>query len=380
MSDTEKRLTEEQVNEISEALELNKGVNTKVLNDVMEKEIPEEERKLVKGEINFEVNPNTGLGNPVVADGSVEFDKDLTLDELANMNSFEYKDYEVTEDMVKKSDIASDLSEEEVYEIYNLVMRYQSGEKFNIYNEMPKFMKKEVDNMFIASGRSMTKKEISKFVMDNLIHEIKLDQAFIDLNETIRNELALPSMTEMYSEFMKETFEKSLIEVSEKIKDKDPEKAKLLRDVSEVYSKTYTFEELIEGLNNRKVRQFIKDTSKYKKLCNSFNGKYIDSRFKITNIDVCRQTLMNCAPEIGEEYIKKFIMLICKVCERKDPNDILDHTFMYYTVQNIRLLEHDQFEGDVLTDKRSDMYNMVIENIKKVVEEIKKKENENRKK
>ena len=79
---------------------------------------------------------------------------------------------------------------------------------------------------------------------------------------------------------------------------------------------------------------------------------------------------MKCIPELEEDYVNKFIMLFCKVCENKNPDNIEDHVFMYYTIQNIRLLEHDKLD-EMIEDKRSDMYLTVTENIKKVIEKIK---------
>ena len=131
-----------------------------------------------------------------------------------------------------------------------------------------------------------------------------------------------------------------------------------------------TYEEMMESLSNRKVRQYIKDPSKYKKMCNNFNRKYENSRFKISDIFMCKRVIMKCIPELEEDYVNKFIMLFCKVCENKNPDNIEDHVFMYYTIQNIRLLEHDKLD-EMIEDKRSDMYLTVTENIKKVIEKIK---------
>ena len=364
-------LTNENVQEIVKELELEKGEKTKILDNVLL--MPNKKEEMVKAEIQYEINPETGLGQPSVLSDDINFDLDIDLEDLSNIDTSDLDNMKITKEMIKSSEATDGISDEETIELLNYINRYQSNEKFNIYNELPEFMKKTVDSFYKQSGGQMNKKEITTLIVNSLIQEIKMDQAFYDLNEVIKNELKIPSMSEMYAEFMRENFELKIKEQAELIKDTDPEKSKLLFEVSETYTKTYTYDVLIEALNNRKVRQYIKDDSKYKKMCSSFNRKYINSRFKITDISICARIIKKCLPELEDEYIKKFIMLICKVCEDLNPDNITDHVFMYYTVQNIRLLEHEQFDEN-FADTRSDMYNIVTENIKKVISEIKSRE------
>lgn len=362
-------LTNEHVQEIIEELKLGKGQNTKILNDVIEK--PREgNEELVKAEIQYEINPETGLGQPSPISDDINFDLDISLEDLENADTSDLDNMKITKEMIESSEATQGISDDEAIELLSFIEKYQSSPKSNMYNELPSFIKKGVDDMYAKAGGSMSKKEITTIVMDSLIQEIKMDQAFYDLNEAVKNELKMPSMSEMYAEFMKENFEIKIREEAEKIKETNPEKAETLIKISDAYSKTYTYEEMMESLSNRKVRQYIKDPSKYKKMCNNFNRKYENSRFKISDIFMCKRVIMKCIPELEEDYVNKFIMLFCKVCENKNPDNIEDHVFMYYTIQNIRLLEHDKLD-EMIEDKRSDMYLTVTENIKKVIEKIK---------
>lgn len=330
----------------------------------------EEKLELEEVEMDLAIDEHTGLATPTVID---DLELDINLDNIADIEESDIKNIVIDEAAIKKSDIGKEISDEDAMKLLSFITKYEEDEKLNLYNEMPEFLRKKVNEMYLECGGQMSKPEISKLIVDNIIYEIKVDQAFFDLNEAIKNELKIPTMGEMYSEFMKETFEQKLIQQADAIREANPEKADLLVNISKTYSTTYTFERLIEGLNNRKVRQFIKDPSRFRKMCNNFNRKYINSRFTISNIMMCEPIIAKCIPELEDEYIKKFIMLFCKVCEDMNPDEVLDHVFMYYTIQNIRLLDHDKFENNFI-DTRTEMYNTVVANIMKTVEEIKKRE------
>ena len=365
-------ISDEELEQVVETLESSKSENSNVLADIIKSDTPKEE--LETAEINVAVDPETGEQTNLGFAQRIMDEYDITLDDINNVDTSDFENMKITKDMILNSDLNKDneITDVQVIELLSFFEKYDSGEKISLYNEMPSFMKEMVDKIY-ADGRGQLKKsEIAKIITDQMISEIKMDQAFLDLNEAIKNELKIPSLSDLYTEFIKENFEEKLLEVANQVEAENPEKAKMLREVSESYKLTYTFELMREALKNRKTRQFIKDTSKYKKMCKKFNDKYINSRFKISSVDMCYGAIKSAMPELDDEYIKKFIMLFCKSCDMLNPDNINDHVIMYYTIQNIRLLQHEEsiLEGTEAT--RSDMYNTVIENINKTVEEIKK--------
>lgn len=365
------KLTEEQIDQVVETLEDSKSEKSNVLEEIINTESPKEDMEKI--EIQVAVDPETGEETNLGFIENIMKEHDITLEDINNVDISDFDNMKITKEMLLNSEIASDeeVPEEQILELLSFIERYESGEKFSLYNSMPEFLKKGVDKLY-AEGRGQLKRgEIAKIVVDQMISEIKMDQAFLDLNEAIKNELKIPSLSDLYTEFIKENFEEKLLEIADQVEEENPEKAKMLRGVSDTYKKTYTFEVLRDALSNRKVRQFIKDTSKFKKMCRKFNDKYINSKFKISSVDMCYGAIHSAIPELSDEYIKKFIMLFCKTCENMNPDDLNDHVFMYYTIQNIRLLQHEEslIEGAGEAD-RSEMYTTVIENIKKTVREI----------
>lgn len=373
MEENKVTLSEEELDQVVEVLEESKSPNSNVLSDIIKEESPKEDLEPV--EVKVAVDPVTGQETNLGFVESIMDEYDITLDDIQNVDISDFDNMKITKEMFMNSEFAQDeeIPDDQIMDLLAFIEKYESGEKFNIYNELPEFMKKGVDKLYYEGRGQLKKNEICKIVVDQMISEIKMDQAFMDLNEAIKNELKIPTLSDLYTEFIKENFEEKLLEIADQVEEENPEKAKMLRDVSNTYKKTYSFEVLREALSNRKVRQGIKDTSKFKKTCKKFNDKYINSRFKISSIDMCYGAIHSAIPEMSDEYIKKFIMLFCKACENMNPDDINDHVFMYYTIQNIRLLQHDEslIGGD---GTRSEMYDIVIQNIKDTVEAIKEYE------
>lgn len=67
-----------------------------------------------------------------------------------------------------------------------------------------------------------------------------------------------------------------------------------------------------------------------------------------------------------EEDIKKFIILITKSCESKDPLSVIDASYMYYMMRNIIMLKHTQ---EAKTDFAAELISNIIETISFITNE-----------
>ncbi len=278
----------------------------------------------------------------------VRADADVSLSDIVGEQTFDLNKVEITRDMVKTQigaqyNNGNDMSDEDSEQLFEVMMRFKKGEKFNVYNALPEAIKRPINKMAMEEGSNSSKNDIAKLVVGQFMSDLQIDKAFIEFNDAIQKELKLMNFTEMYSEHRLEVMEVKLLESADKIEAESPEKAEMLRDISRVFTDTYMMGTMKNALNNRKNRQFIRDTSKYNKLCSNFNLKYENSKFKINNVmllfGILDRKLID-HPEITNEDIMRFIMLFCKECDMKDSNNILDHTFMYYTIQNILMLDY----------------------------------------
>jgi len=328
----------------------NKGIETNP--------IPLAERqKVTEIEANVLVDNKTGEFKLMDA-GIQDIDADVSLSDIVGERTFDLNEIEITRDMVKTkigADYAGDnMSDEDSAQLFEVMMRFKKGEKFNVYNALPEAIKRPIDKMAMEAGSKANKNDIAKLVVTQFMSDLQIDKAFIDFNDAIQKELKLMNFTEMYSEHRLEVMEVKLLESANHIESENPEKAEMLRSISRIFTDTYMMGTMRNALNNRKNRQFIKDTSKYGKICRSFNSKYENSKFKINNVMLLLGILNRKFadnPEITDEDIMRFIMLFCRECEMKNSNNILDHVFMYYTVQNILMLDYanDTEESNVFT-------------------------------
>ena len=328
----------------------NKGIETNP--------IPLAERqKVTEIEANVLVDNKTGEFKLMDA-GIQDINADVSLSDIVGERTFDLNEIEITRDMVKTkigADYAGDnMSDEDSAQLFEVMMRFKKGEKFNVYNALPEAIKRPIDKMAMEAGSKANKNDIAKLVVTQFMSDLQIDKAFIDFNDAIQKELKLMNFTEMYSEHRLEVMEVKLLESANHIESENPEKAEMLRSISRIFTDTYMMGTMRNALNNRKNRQFIKDTSKYGKICRSFNSKYENSKFKINNVMLLLGILNRKFadnPEITDEDIMRFIMLFCRECEMKNSNNILDHVFMYYTVQNILMLDYanDTDESNMFT-------------------------------
>ena len=79
----------------------------------------------------------------------------------------------------------------------------------------------------------------------------------------------------------------------------------------------------------------------------------------------------NLPSYINMDDIRKFLITFCKYCRNFKPENIVEHTFMYYFIMNIRTL--DIYNKD--DEKDNEFYKKFINNIVSFIDLIIKKEN-----
>ena len=350
----QQELKESDIDAIAEVLAANVNEDIQKLRNMPSNQgietnpIPLEERQPVtEVEANVSIDNRTGEFRLMDMNG-VPKDANVTLSDIVGEETFDLDQIEITQNMVKTKigpqyNNGKEMSDEDATQLFEVMMRFKKGEKFNVYNDLPESIKKPIDKMAMEAGFGASKNDIAKLVVNQFMSDMQIDKAFIEFNDAIQKELKLMNFTEMYSEHRVEVMEVQLLESANRIESVDPEKAEMLRNISKVFTDTYMMSTMKNALNNRKNRQFIKDTSKYSKICRSFNSKYEKSQFKINNVLLLFEVLNRRFAdntEITENDIMRFVMLFCRECEMKDSNNILDHVFMYYTIQNILMLDY----------------------------------------
>lgn len=374
------QLKDSEIDVLVETLQSNIDEDLKTLrempsNTLNDNPIPVEERPEVN-KVLAEISVNPESGEFVFSDTSnnvntKESDKSIS-DVVSDNKSFDLNNMNITEDMIKESSSIPELTDDEIKDLFNLIIDFRAGKKISFYNALPERMKQLIMNMGAASGIPIkdikaSRNMMAKNLLEQIIDDIKLDQAIVDFNKSITTELDIPNIANMYTSYRQEIIEDKMLETANKIESENPEKAELLRNIAITFKDTYEMGTMKHALEKRKNRQYIKDTKKYNKVCNAFNAKYENSSFKINDVKLLLPVLRKQFPNIDHEYLMQLVMLFCRECNLKNSNDIIDHTFMYYTIQNILMMSY------ITTDDNDDssFLNILRNNLLAIIEQIK---------
>jgi hypothetical protein len=301
------------------------------------------------------VDPVTGVETKI---NSPELSTKSLTEELENTN------IELDPEMGKDSLKGFGLSDEEAMKVFDIISRYKAGEKFNIYHELPEKIQNIVRGL---NGNNMaTINATARDLLNHFINEIESDKAFVDLQVSISNELKQINISQMYNDELKQNMEVELPKKADELEAAgEIEKANTLRVISETFIDSYTLKTVLHELNNNQsIRKKIrKDLSRYKRFVNEFNYKYLKSKFKIKDIKLLEKVLPEVLKNEGitVDDVKKFIIVICKVTKNMSPENIIEHTFMYYTIQNLLMLQYVDLD---VSEFGKQIYDNVVQAIK----------------
>ena len=307
-----------------------------------------------------EVDPESGqpTGTHVAVVGWGMGRKENLFDDFLGIDDDELKpsseaDTDITESHVSKAMDSKDLKADfaTIEKVKELIMKRNRGERIK-YSELPEVLKEQVNPVVAALGRGYTSQQIKavrNMMADDIIESFyseiitqKIDKEVVDLDTSIKN-LAKTEYVDVNSDQRKQHFNTFVIkfpQMAEKIKDTDPEKAKVMLDVSEGFKQAHSMEEMYAAYGNSKIRVRRIDVEKLDKTIRRFNYKYENSTMVIRDISSAVDVLSrHVNKRISLTAIKTFVAIICKYCENMKPSNLAEHTFMYYLINNILSLD-----------------------------------------
>lgn len=359
-------MTEEQINEVTRVLEENVSEDVKHLREINDTPFPHNtinKPELLEGEALVEINPVTGeqviIGS---ADGKTE--NDVTISDIVDGT-----DEDILNSVTIKKETYSKLNEygltnEETEQFTSVILRRLQGEKFSIYKELPIKIKNMVRSM-CGSNNINQLQACSEIVVDQFISELKIEQEFVDFQDSLKKEIGSLDMMNAYDEYIKETMEDKILEKANQLEATEPEKAKTLREISQAFKDSYDFTTMKKALNEnwKEARRLDKEIKKYDRYCTEFNYKYKNSKFKINDIKLIAHSLDRAFKgEVSISTIKKFVVLFCRITRNMNPNNVVEHSYMYYTIKNILSLDYMQID--------SEAYKNIVKQIHKVISYI----------
>lgn len=323
------------------------------------------------------IDPNTGKIIHTSPD-DIEYIDDL--DETVKMVKEDLTTFTITEENIKdalKEQFPDEkISESAIKELTIVVNKFNKKEKMSYYNALPdeikKFINKELSDYGLANNKQ-AKIEYTKSVLQSILYSSYINQQLIDMDHAINNTLNevkddVSKEYGLYSAKQRYNIEVKMLEVAKEKEESDPEKAKLLRDISAAFTQSYTYENMMNEYRQSPGKFKIKKIELEKfgtRLAMGFNNKYKNSKFTIRNIESIIPILKRWLPGIEEEKIKIFVAIFIKYTINMKPENLPEHVFMYYFINNIINLDYSGADEDNIK------FNMtIIENIRSILQEI----------
>ena len=295
------------------------------------------ETELFKTEVTVAVDPNTGMYLPIEP-GKITGQVDGTLDDIDNEELFDTTVSENNIDTLKEFD----LNDEEAKQMMDLVLDYQKGNNKSLYSRLPNKIKGAVGA--ISTTRNIAElNHNAKQMIEYFMGQMKIDQGYMDLQSAIEKEIgSLDNIGDMYKEYDNQRMDETMLTLAEKYKESNPEKSETFLKLREIYldAKSFTTIKKVLEDNSKDVKRLDKGVKQYDKLCRDFDYKYKNSKFNINSIKLVAKAIdRHLDGKYTEDDILKFTVLFCRICLNKKADDVYDHTFMFYTIKTILMLD-----------------------------------------
>jgi hypothetical protein len=332
-------------------------------------------------------NPITGNVAVAAASDDIKILSDSHFDKFTNSNN------PLTLDEIKELINTSKMGYKEtdelqtVLKVNELIQNKISGKKV-LYDDLPLILKKVVTDIAAQSANEgpsfayLHNKSIlnyiSNIVIQQLVDEYNKKNSGIDIDTMLKgfDESINKMQNDMSKEFgdMLMTFDderKAEIDAAiERCKKEGKEDSIIkLQKMKDVIDDAYNLDKFSEFCKKVKIKKF--DLEKPKKVFLSFNSKYEKHANNINDIQYCPIVLDRHLDDHNNNL--KLCLAFCKYCMNFSPDNIEDHTFMYYFIRNIILIDRINPKGklyETMDEKSKNFYNGFIENLKKCISNL----------
>ena len=360
VKDNKTELTDDDIEKIASAIDEVGSPSSELLDKVKEEAAKPQENQTEVA--NVVINPVTG--KPMAVEEFDDDDSELqSFEEMMADPNIKPMDIDMTKITISEDDVKSALSGYSTnmssfsLEDYDMIIkaadRFRNKEKFSYYNAMPEPIKTMINNViasdlglaskmgnFVAEGRNYIASELLR----DIITSAATNMAVIDLEKMIKIEKAKASKDMKSDEYWRSTreyFLKTLPAIADKIRESgDKEKAQPLFDATDAYIESYKFIKMRDLYIKGKLRVKKIQIEKFKKTCTDFNLKYQKSQNVITDLSLALTALDRNAPKHYDiDILKEFLCIFVNYTKNMDPNNKVDHVFMYYFIHNIMTLD-----------------------------------------
>lgn len=310
--------------------------------------------------VNSVYNTDTGMSTPLIGDGEVDInalgsddiDTDALIDSMINGNSVSLGGLRKTINRMKIDNVSG-----EDIKALCVIVNDHLNQKIsdNYYEILPDSIKIEIENQLIKSrGRGSAKsitnqirkvaayEIIDKMATDYVTRDMTVDMDSVmvqinaankELNDEI-SKLTVGSHVSLVSKNIEQLKNQKNVFIERGEIDKANELQEKIIDVMEDTIHLTSFKEFC-----KKVRIKNYELERPEKVFHSFNQKYYSHRLNINDISKCPETLIrHFTDHIKDDKCLKVCIAFCKYCLNYSPDVPKEHTFMYYFIKNILIM------------------------------------------
>lgn len=339
-------------------------------------------------EVMTSYNPITG--ERAVVDGSESLAEKIAERHLNNLiNGTSTMSDEVIKEML--SEIGSS-SKNSSSVMATLIARRMSGEEFDVYDAMPDEYKRQI-NMIQADAldKARCANRVSNVYNRNTIAKMMLDEMIEDFKKSINTQIDLDTIlsgfdkdvkkisddlsTELggmmmsFDDERKAEIDAAIKRCEEGGKTEAIEKLKAMRDTID---DAYNLEKFIEFCKTCKIKN-IEAKEPEKRVFSYFNSKYEKHRYTINDIRSCPDILDRHLTEYNHLQNTLLCVAFCKYCQNMNPDNMNEHTFMYYFIRNIIAIDRLNPKGRLyegMDDRSKQFYDKFVAQLKSAMEAI----------
>lgn len=384
------QLTDEDIETIAETINSVDSPGSELLEKA--KEEASKPQQNISSTANVVINPVTGKPMSIVDFGDEDDDihlqsfEEMMADPTIKPMDIDITKVEISQDDVKNAlsgySVDKDFSVDDYNKIIEAANRYKKKEKFSYYVAMPDCIKTMIDRVIstdldLASKMGNFRAEARNYVASELLRDVvttaTTNTALIDLDKFIKTSQAKASKeikSDDYWRSTREYFLKTLPTIIEKmVSDGKGDQADVLTKAREAFIQSYTYTDMMDKYKSGKIRVKKIQIEKFEKTCRDFNTRYQKSQNIITELSLALSSLDRHAPKHYDiDVLKEFLCIFVNYTRNMDPNDKIDHVFMYYFIYNITTLDFYNKENEEDVAFHDELLNNIDTCLKDIIE------------
>ena len=323
--------------------------------------------------------------NPLT--GDIADDSSVSIEDVVDKNWESFirgASSDVTSDIVKDVINSGNFNgDDDATKLAILMTKRMSGEEFNYYEELPDAMKAKVDEMLMQirlsgnfpKGAPINRRYLAKMLLDECIEDYKKDASSqMDLDTMLSGfngeiEKAQNEMSTELGGMMMSFDEERIAEIDAAIKRCEEagnvEAVHNLEAIKSTITSAFNLKDFIEFCKTCKVKTI--EIEKPSRMFDYFNSKYEHHKNTINDIRSCPTILSRHLTEYTQFQLIALCVAFCKFCQYMSPDNMGEHTFMYYFIRNIIAIDRLNPKGNLymaMDDKSKAFYDDFTTNLK----------------